>query len=216
MAAIGCHRIEFNGALVTLLKMSLDDTGVLRSSNKHNSACFMRAAEATDTQTFNSIYASWNSPSTLFTWGGSFGYNDCNMTGVQCDSTSRVVSVAPSGPSIKKCPFPHQLSSLSSLTSISLYQVQLSVTVAPQISALGSLQSLQLSCNPLSGSVPAAISVSAPSLTDPELNNSQPAGSAQSQLGVLSGLRFQLQPGHNTMNGQRSTSVSQLVSVVDC
>lgn len=168
------------------------------------------AATEPDTQVLNTIYVHWDSPYQLVSWDVSSGAAACNMTGVHCDAQSRVVSLSlyniPTGV------MDPLIFSLTSLTSMSLVQVNLIGVIPSQISRLTGLQVLQLSNNYLVGNLQLALSLLV-RLTSLELSSNRFTGSIPQQLSTLKLLR-QLQLGDNRFSGPLPVTLSALTSLV--
>lgn len=163
-----------------------------------------RTANATDTQTFNSIFTVWGSPAQLLTWSALSLTTACNMQGVYCDSNGLVVSLSLTslGPSGS---FPSQLSSLFFLTNLVLGTMGLTGTIPPQLSTLRSLRVLQAGNNKLQGTLPPELSTLS-YLTNLQLKSNQLRGSIPYAWGGLRSL-YTLQLSYNQLTSSIPSSL---------
>ena len=131
------------------------------------------------------LYFATNGESWIDPLGFLSSANECNWTGIECDSSNKVTSIAIAGNNLSGA-IPNEIGSLDNLSSISLTQGDLTGPIPDSLYNLP-LTELELSDNNLNGDV----SVRLYELTDLEklhLDNNQFRGSIESDISNLSNL----------------------------
>jgi hypothetical protein len=135
------------------------------------------------------------------------GSSPCNWYGVTCNSSGRVIQIKLINNKLKGS-IPAGLSALTSLQILDLTGNELSGSIPAGLSALKNLQDLSLSTNSLTGSIPSGLSALT-NLQVLDLSLNGLSGGIPSSLSALSKLEA-LVLGYNHLSGSIPSSLSTL------